>query len=365
MHKHGSRLLFYRPDSDRYFNVPGIDGPDYRMDGVDVTANFGSVSANIFAAQPSRVRSVDDDSPLFSPWIGVDRSQGHRVFTSNQKPLGNGPDNGQIMVEQVAGVSLGLKHNLLEGGNVAFHGLAAVGDADGRAAALAVGADVDLKINDRTNFNGSWGKTMAGYGDNIGGGTGLTSHENNAFKGYVGYRSGATMIGAGYTYVDPLFYSMGYWARIGNWLNPTNIQGPNVQISHDFSPSFGVSAGYDMYEAARDRGNSGGLSREDCINRARLGVRWDVSKNFRANLDWEGVFWTLVGDHGGDLYYNSSRGHPTEKYVTLRTGYQLTSDATLNVAYQIANFNGRGALDAAGVRRYNANIFTTQVGLKF
>jgi len=168
---------------------------------------------------------------------------------------------------------------------------------------------------------------------------------------------------AGYRYVDPLFYSPGYWGRIGNWLNPTNIQGPTFRAAYDFTPTFGVNIGGDFYNAARNR-FPGGLGTDEDVTRALLGVKWGLTKGFNLTADYEGVFWSLANARGAG---GAGQFHPTEQYITFGTGYNLTSNTLLKLSYQIGDFDGHGGLSAGafGLTHYNFNTFTGQVAVKF
>src|SRR5205807_4469482 len=98
--------------------------------------------------------------------------------------------------------------------------------------------------------------------------------QDNAFTAMFGFNAGPVKLDAGYRYVDPLFYSPGYWGRIGNWINPTNVQGPNFNAGINILHHVGLNLGGDYVMAARSRNNVGGLGRDDRIYRALVGVKW-------------------------------------------------------------------------------------------
>jgi hypothetical protein len=281
------------------------------------------------------------------------------------KPFGQ-PFQGQMTVDQLAGISGQIGLNVMQGGHLRLSAVDTSSELPGTVGVgftnvLVLGADLDLKLMDRFTLTGNWGKTITGTGRfNT-----VNAHANNAFDARVGWTSENLNVTAGYRYIDPLFYAPGYWGRIGNWINPTNVQGPTFRAGIDLSPSFGVNLGGDFYTAARNRAAVGGMGRQDDINRLLAGLRWDVAKNFRATIDWEGVFWKIKGTHAGVTPGASGTVHPTEHYVTLGTGYNLTSNTTLKLNYTVGDFNGHGFLSSPAGTRYNFNTFTAQANVKF
>jgi hypothetical protein len=230
-------------------------------------------------------------------------------------------------------------------------------------------------LTQRLSLFGDWGKTIT----HTGGTDTVNPQFNNAFNAAVKYDAGSLNLSAGYRYVDPQFYAPGYWGRIGNWLNPTNIAGPTVRAAWDITPRFAINVGGEMFSAARDRAMRGGLSDNDTITRALVGIRWNLSTSLETTLDWEGVYWELDGAHGvpgggapGFITPDTSGGnrfrlHPTEHYFTLGTGYSLTGNMKLRLMYQIGTYDGHGMLlNTPGLGPRNTfNVFTGQVAVKF
>jgi hypothetical protein len=273
-----------------------------------------------------------------------------------------------MTVDQLAAVSAGLNFNAMgNGGHIRVTAMDTSADTPGSAGlgfsnVAVVGANGDLKLSDRMSIMADWGKSITGQGRfNT-----VNPYENNAFNGNVTFNSGALNLNAGYRYIDPLFYAPGYWGRIGNWINPTNIQGPTFRAGYDLSSAFGVNVGGDFYSAARNRaGADGGLSTDDNINRILVGLRWDVAKNFKTTVDWEGVYWKLSGTHAGVTPGGDGDVHPTEQYITLGTGYNLTSTTLLKLSYTVGDFNGHNFLNSAAGTQYNFNTFVAQATIKF
>jgi hypothetical protein len=357
-----SPLTLWKPDVDSYFDDPFVDDGNYYMDGLKATTNFGSLSVEAFGGQTKSVTGTNG-GPYNSPIVGVTTAPGGvALFAGGFKPIGQ-PFQGQAVVGQLAGISLGLGIRQLQGGHIRVSALA-MGDGGvpgaagvGFSGADLLGAGVDLKLADRLNFSGEWAKVLT----NSGRFNTVNPYQNNAFDANVGYASGGLNVSAGYRYIDPLFYAPGYWGRIGNWVNPTNIQGPTFRAGYDFTPAFGLNVGGDFFSAARNRGGSGGLNMNDDITRVLVGLRWEVAKNFRTTVDWEGVYWSFDGNPN----IGAGKVHPTEQYITLGTGYSLTSNTILKLSYQIGDFNGHGALNGGVGTRYNYNTLVGQVAVKF
>jgi len=365
-----SRFVLWKPDVDRYFMNPFEDDGNYYMDGLRINTNFGSVNVEAFGAQ-TKANTGTNGGFVNSPLAGASTTGtlGTGLFApffgGLGKPAGQ-PYQGQMTVDQLAGISAGIGFNAMQGGHIRLSAVDASSELPGTVGVgfnnvMILGADLDLKLADRLTLTGNYGKTITGKSrfDTV------NPHQNSAFDARWGYNSGGLNLTAGYRYIDPLFYAPGYWGRIGNWINPTNIQGPTFRAGYDLSPSFGVNIGGDFYSAARNRAGAGGLSRDDEINRILVGLKWDIAKNFRTTVDWEGVFWKLEGTHSGVTPGGSGTVHPTEHYVTLGTGYNLTSNTLLKLAYTVGDFNGHGFLGSPAGSRYNFNTFTAQAAVKF
>lgn len=374
-----SPLTLWKPDIDSYFNDPLSRSGNFQMDGLRFNTNWRGFEFQAFAAKFSSVRATS--GPAFnSPLAGVRQTPfwGQPLFFFGDKPSGQNPGffGDAVVADGIIGWNL--QHNNIpipgtQGGRLRFtdfqlggHGESGFGmPMGGFTNVKTLGADADIRFNDRFNFTADWAKTITGTGRF----QTVNPHFNNAFNAGVNYNSGGLCIGAGYRYIDPLFYAPGYWGKIGNWLNPTNVAGPTFRAAYDFSPAFRINLGGDFFSAARDRAMSpvsgvGGLGRDDSITRVLAGLRWDVSKNFRTTLDWEGVYWTLDGPHDG-IPGLTGRVHPFEHYLRFTTGYNLTNSTQLRLGYEKGDFNGKGALDSGGLSRYSGGIFTTELRVRF
>lgn len=369
-------LTLWKPDVDTYFDNPIEDTGDYYLDGARLRTNFGSVSLEAFGGKFSTVSGTGMVSaPWNSPLAGASVPTIFGAAPGVLAPIGQ-PYQGQMIVDNAFGVSAGFGFNLLEReGHLRLTALGLTSDqplgtpgaggaftaGPGFTNVLVLGADGDIRIADRLGLTLDWAKSITGVSRF----RTVNPGQNNAFNATLGYGSGGLNVTAGYRYIDPLFYSPGYWGRIGNWLNPTNIQGPTFRAAYDFSPNFGVNIGGDFFTPARNRGPVS-LGTDEEVDRALFGVRWGLSKGFNITADYEGVFWALNNTRGGG---GAGQFHPTEHYITLGTGYNLTSNTLLKLSYQIGDVDGHRALVSGvaggGSARYNFNVFTGQVAVKF
>jgi hypothetical protein len=365
-----SPLTLWKPDVDSYFANPIVDDGMYRMDGLTLGTKLGSLGVQAFAGTFKTVIGTQSTGGVFNmPLAGA---ASPAVFAS--KPVGIAVDN-PVALEQVGGVALTLPLKVgEEGSHVRAVGLLGTGNPwyywyDTPASpnyqtatnVAVLGADTELKLSDKLSVTGAWSKTLTGGGTGQGRDIGNVVHSyNNAFMGTVGYTVGNLGLTAGYKYVDPLFYAPGYWGRLGNWINPTNIQGPTVKVNYEFSPAFGMTAAGDYLTAARNWASAGTLGKDDEIYRVQVGLRWAISDAFQTTVDWEGVYWKLAN-------VASTNVHPVEHYITLGTGYDLNDTTKIKLGYQIGQWNGKNALTGGAGSGYgfNYNTFTTQVSVKF
>lgn len=357
-----SPLTLWRPEPDRELPNPLETPGAYTMDGFVLNTKFGSVLVDAFGGKFDSVwASHYTDTGWNTPIAGT-----RGLVTWYSKPYGQ-IQNDALLLDQLGGISVGTHVNGflgIQGGTVKFTGIAATGDGfllgSVPVTNIAIlGGDINLDLSERLTFSGSWGKTIMSNSRLVT----VSNKDSNALMGKFKFNSGGVSLAAGYKYIDPLFYAPGYWGRIGNYVNPTNIQGPMFNLGYDFSPSFGVNLGGEFLTPARNRYSAGGLDSEDCIYRVLSGIRWDVAKNFQTSLEYEGVFYTLDNTRYGGA--TGTKVHPTEHYFTLGTGLNLTSATQLGLRWTIGSFNGHGALDVAGLGRYNYNSFTGSVNVKF
>ena len=355
-----SPLTLWKPDVDVYFDNPIADDGMYHMDGFTLGTKLGSLGVEAFAGTFKTVIGTQGSSgPINNPIAGV---MGPAVFGS--KPVGIAAD-GPLSLDQLGGVSVTLPVKFpQEGGQIRAVGLLGTGSTSSATNVAVLGADANLKLSENVAFDGAWSKSMVGGGPGQGSSiANVVNGFNNAFEGKLGYKSGSLGVTAGYKYIDPMFYAPGYWGRVGNWLNPTNIQGPMVKVNYEFSPAFAMNAGGDFLTAARNWASAGTLGKDDEIQRVQVGLRWAISDAFSTTVDWEGVYWKLASISRDSV----GMVHPVEHYITLGTGYALNDTTKIKLGYQIGSFDGKNYMPggAGSGYNFNYNVFTTQVSVKF
>lgn len=350
------------------YRAPGFADPTVRdlltsFQGAQFRLHFGHLGIEAFSGE---AMSVGGGSGAPVGLNGSEASAHSFPTAQDENPVDAAPDNsGRLQVQQVSGASVGFGFNVLDRpGHLRLSAVNASNVSSylnpGANHILVLGADGSIQIADRVSIAADWAKSLT----NMGRTTPPTLSDNTAFNANVGFGMGGLSVQAGYRYVDPLFTSPGSWGRIGNWINPVNIQGPTFRAAYDFSSSFGIHLGGDFFSGARNRADVGGLGMDDDINRLLVGVRWNVARNFQTTLDYEGVYWSLEGAHAG-IPSLIGTVHPTEHYITLGTGYHLTGNTLLRLNYQIGTFDGHGVLNSGGTQRYNVNTVTGSVAVKF
>jgi len=343
----GSKYMLWKPDVDVYFDDPILDDGMYRADGLKLTTRLGSLDVELFGAQLKSVQSTDwEQSGLTS---GINTPMAGMTYMNIDQMVGL---SGKLPVRFMSGgyvrlAALGLSNNTQD---TYYYPYEARGSYDYPSTVLVLGADSQIKVSDRLAINADWAKSITGFGNfqTAPGG----EKKNNAVEGKLSYDAGNLKLAAGYKYIDPLFYTPGYWDRIGFWLNPTNVKGPTFCADYAFGENLGVKFSGEWLK------NATASSDFTDVNRITAGLRYNLSKTALVTLDWEGDYARVLNGEAGP-------SHPTLQYVTIGTGYNLTSSTLLKVAYEIGdgNFNGNGGpFSGAG---NNFNVLTTQVAVKF
>jgi len=378
-------LTYYRPDTDPYFNLPWYNDGNYVQDGFMLESKFGSARTSLWAGSYTNLTATSAGFLLNRPLVGA--VYGPRTFAQTQpfglsyNPFGVGAfgdDRGQILPNQSAGLHVGIPIK-----KIGEFG-ATIIDFGGGATTPNVGAffnnvvvyglNFKLRSFGRFNISGEAAKSVTQLGISNGDPSEI-NEDNNAFNLNLSYNSGPIKATATYQYIDPRFGAPGYWNKIGNWYNPTNIQGPGVRVNYDFTKSIVGYLGGDWYSGARNRVFNGGtvsetgLTTGSSLLRAVTGVKYNINKRINVGADYEGVFWDL----SGAVTPTGGRSKPIEQFITAKVGLNLASNTVLNLAYQIISSNDAGGgfgtvvpgvFGSAGGSS-NASVFTTQVAVKF
>jgi hypothetical protein len=384
-------LTYFRPDTDPYFNLPWYDDGNYVEDGFKLSSKFGSATTTLWAGSYASL-TTNNGLVLNRPLVGAvygPRTLGEtQPFGLSFGTLGSfgvfNDDRGQILPNQSAGLHVGIpiaKIGEFGATIIDFGGGTASNVVTPQVGAyynnvVVYGLNFKLRSFGRFNISGEAAKSVTQLGISNGDPSEIND-DNNAFNANVSYNSGPVKATLTYQYVDPRFGAPGYWNKIGNWYNPTNIMGPSARVNYNFTHALVGFLGGDYYTAARNRiftaidGSATGFTKGSSLYRGVAGVKYNINKYLNVGADYEGVFWDL----SGAVTPSGSSSKPIEQYITAKLGLNLASNTVLNVAYQIISSNdagggfgsvvpGAAAGSSAGASS-NASVFTTQVAVHF
>jgi FtsZ-binding cell division protein ZapB len=182
----------------------------------------------------------------------------------------------------------------------------------------------------------------------------------------IGYTFGALSIKGGYQYVGPEYSAPGYWGRVGDWSDPTNVRGGVVSGKYVFGPKLSLDADYEGYTAAYGTEQDGSpinspLGQGDKLSHYRVGLGYGLSSKYAVDLGYEESDWNLKNaegtlNHGGD---------PKETYITLGLGHSISQNASFKFTYQIDQYSDKGTGFDGPVGDTTGNIAVGQFALKF
>jgi len=343
-------LTMWRPDYDPYFDLPWYDDGAYVMDGLRISSKFGSATTQVWAGS---FASVVTDQVGFST-----------------APLLGGVSNG-VRASETAGL-----HVAVPVGHMGEVGVSLMDFSANRSdisvnsevtQLVVYGANFKLKPIGRFTVEGEAAKSVEQQ-TITSGAPGVPNDANNAYMAQVGWGSGGLGINAGYLYVDPDFAAPGYWAKLGNFYNPTNIGDVFARASYSKNKLSATIQG-DMIEGVRNRYSDledptlPGIS--DRIYRYKGGIGYKFNKTWNLSVDYEAVQIDLSNKATGDGFLVTK---PLEQFLTFGAGVNLSGNTTLKVAYQIisaSDQNGFSLLVPTGAPTSNANVFTTQLAVHF
>jgi len=390
-------LTYYRPDYDAYFNTPWYDDGNYIQDGFELKSKFGSATTKIFGGSFSSVTgngggqfstpfvgssmAQASRSPWFNTGLGVNNNLANlqallaagtidsaqfSALLGQALSTGSGAFNTSMRPGQVVGFHGGIP--LFKYGEVGLSVLdfsSTSGGINGGNIGNVVVYGANVKLNDigRLQISGEASKSVTQ--NTFTNGDGRSNEDNNAFLLNVGYNSGPIRATLGYQYIDPRFAAPGYWNKIGNWYNPTNVQGPSGRVNYQFNDKLSFNIGGDWLSGARNRRGVGNFTMGSSVTRGLAGVKYHFTKQFELSADYEGDFW----DMSRAISASGLRAKPVEQYITVGAGLNLTGNTVLKLAYQIVNVqdagNGFGIAQSIPGGTVNGSVFTTQVAVHF
>jgi len=366
-------LTMYRPNYDAYFDLPWYDDGNYVQDGFKLSSKFGSVTSSIWTGSTSSVVLDGSGSSFNAPLVGA--TGVGSPFGAFGKPIGL-VNLGQVAAAQNTGLHIGIPiMNKAELGltliDFSRGNLGGGFSQDGTTSpfdnVIVYGADLKVNPIGRLTINAEASKSVTQQG--ISNGDGQSNDDNNAYLLNLGYNTGPVTAQAGYQYIDPRFQAPGYWNKIGNWYNPTNVRGPYARIGYNFTKKLAGFLGADYLEGARNRpgiAGSGdtGFTIGDNIYRATGGFKFHLNKVVSLDASYEGVMYDL----GPGTSLSGVRSRPTEQYITLGSSLTLTPNTVLKFAYQIGSSDdqGGGFTPTVGTNGHsNFSTITTSLGVHF
>jgi hypothetical protein len=397
-------LTMWRPDYDPYFDLPWYDDGNYIMDGVRLSSKFGSASTQIWAGTFSN--SLTDSvgqtlAPRILPVVrnGANPLTGNyyaAATSTNPNPAGLGfwPLGLATAGSAAANENAGLHINVPIG-HIGEVGLSLIdfNTADGVVPnELVYGVNFRVNPAGRFHLEGEAAKSV--FQDGIGtGAPGAPNDSNNAYRAKIGWASGGLDATFGFSYIDPNFAAPGYWDKIGNWYNPTNVMGPFVKIAYTKNKLSAVAQA-DALEGARNRyftggennpitttDQAGGFGIGDRLYRGKAGVSYRFNKTVNLSIDYEAVVYRLTqGASAAETLTDPSTGlpyiapvqvsHPLEQFLTFGLGVNVSGNTDLKFGYQLINLaDDYGAFGTAnpafGNSTSNASVFTTQLAVHF
>lgn len=354
-------LTYYRPTTDYYFDLPWYNDGNWIQDGFRLHAKFGSAETQLFAGSFSSLTGTGGTPNINTPIIG--NVYGLRGF-SPIAPFYGLSMLGNTTATQVGGVHIGVplfKYGEIGVSLIDLSGPVAVGPLPYNNV-LVYG--VNLKLNEFGKFNVSGEAAKSVRGKNLTDTVGYNG-DDNAYKLGISYNTGPLSAAVNYLYVDPAFGAPGYWVRIGNYYNPTNIQGPSARLGYNFSDRLAAYIGGSYFAGARNRAAAGhGFTTGSFVVVGKAGVKYEFNKYLTLSADYEGDFYNLTGS----VTPTGKPGYPTEQYVTFGVGVHPTASTALQLAYQLLTYRDTGGGlggSLPGGKTSNANVLTVQGNVKF
>jgi hypothetical protein len=195
-----------------------------------------------------------------------------------------------------------------------------------------------------------------------------SSYRNSAWWAGLGAHSGSFNIKADYKKIDTDFAAPGYWGNIGSWINPTNIEGPEVSAKYVFSPKLTLNLEGDFYKGIDNYYGQSPLTKDDNLTRGEGGIKWGICHNTNIDLGYEWVQYNLkhMSAEPDVLLQN---GKPVEQYITLGVGHEISKNAAVKLLYQVAAYDDKntGFYQNSGtsVGSLSGGTFIGQASVKF
>jgi hypothetical protein len=345
--------ILERPDFTPYYSDKRWDDGNYDVDGFMIGGKFGGVGVHVFAARVG-ISTDTAGNPVQTMTAG-----------NSYANAGGGPYGATAPFMNINNL-LGAHAYLPIGksGDVSLSYLLLDSDTftsdasyTGTANRIAVyGGDLNYKFN-MIKVWGGYSRSDVYFNSHT-----LLTKNNQRMTGYLGYEGDKWGISGGYRYIEPYFGAPGYWGRIGNWWNPTDIEGVDTAAHIDLA-SFATLKGTFEYYTGTGK-VLGGLTTDDKITRFTADLSHKFGSATTVDLGWEENDYKSAG----------VSGTPHERWYNIGAKYDFSDKTSFSVLWQISDYNGgsnaagpTGALPGTfgGATVAKGGLITTQFSVKF
>jgi len=341
-----SPYIFQRPDNTPYFSNSRWDNGKWAIDGGMVSFAVGTGSLNVFAGRISDI--VDsNNTPIQGMTAGPDNYN-----QLNPRTLGNfvGMHNGLVGIDQLLGANVTIPLGPVGSIDLAYLFLDSNTITANANRVSDYGGTIDLASHG-LKFNGGYTKTDVMYNDSS-----VNRDNDSEYNANLAYDRDKYGINVGYRYIEPFFAAPGDWGRIGVWYNPTDIKGFTVGGHINLEKKLMLSADGEFYTGTGKIAN--GLGTNDKISRETADLKYNFNDNYDVDLGFENDEFNLAG----------LTGSPDIQWYNIGFGYNFSSNAMVNVLWQISNYDSKNQPDFSvfgGQTKARGGLITTQLTIKF
>lgn len=221
---------------------------------------------------------------------------------------------------------------------------------------------MDAKANvlgiEHLKFNGEFAFCQTGKNSVFGN---LNDSKNNmALYGHFDYTQPTWSVNAGYQAIYPNFAAPGYWGKVGDWTNPTNVKGPVVSCNYMPTKSLCLYSGFSLYNGIDNVGDQNPLGSKDTLDSAAVSANYQICPSYSVNAGYEWSQYNL--ENKQDMLSNS--GKPLEQYINFGLQHPFNKQASLRLGYQYITYDDKNTgFDPSGNSR--GQVLTSQFDYKF
>ncbi|MHB1457240.1 MAG: S-layer homology domain-containing protein [Armatimonadota bacterium] len=349
-------LSFVNPDS--YTPINSLN--QYLLDGGKATFGMGNFALTAFAA---KVVPSGEFGDIMVPNLDL-------ALTTDEDG-----DNDVAAVTQLAGVRATVKTGLegklgltyYQTGQLNFANNADIYGADfnGALGKLAIGAEY-AKSDPREGL----ADFAVGNGDDL-------NDDNAATTAKIGYDFGKLNIGGGYIKIQPNFFAPGNWARNGEAVNLTNIEGWSANMGLALTKNLKITGDYMIVEpdnnnalvTARSASSQAPLVIKDAdlidnISTIKGELKYAFSPMNTFKFGYEQTQWN---PNNYMDFTSNGYGNTTDKeiYYTFGVDHMFNANSTLKLKYQIIEYKIGDFVPYGDPGSFRGGVATAQVSLKY